>query len=150
MRAQVSNGPSWAGSGTIPCSPAKSEVSHLTPALTVSVHVSGCPMVRKNKPLPYEPLGIISRSFDQILLELEKLEELDCFRQHAPLESAQLAVQEVRSWTLSEILEVLHEREEGEWMRLGRLRVAREKRLEKRADTRMPRNQRKRGRKSKR
>ena len=54
-------------------------------------------MITKNKPLLYESLGIISRSFDQILLELEKLEELDCFRQHAPLKSAQLAVREVRS-----------------------------------------------------
>jgi hypothetical protein len=99
----------------------------------------------KSLPLPFESLRRISRSFEQILLELKQLEELDCFRQHAPLKSAQLAVREAQSWTLSEILDILHEREESEWMRLGRLRVAREKRLEKRADIRTSRTQRKRG-----
>ena len=34
---------------------------------------------------------------------------------------------------MSEILEVLHEREEGDWMRLGRLRSVQVERLERRA-----------------
>jgi hypothetical protein len=88
-------------------------------------------MKTENTPLTYEALGTISRSFEQILLVLEQLEQLDWFRQHAPMKSVTLAVRDVRAWTLSEILDVLHQREEGEWMRLGRLRIAREKQLEK-------------------
>ena len=103
-------------------------------------------MKTKNTPLPYESLCTISRSFEQILLVLEQLDQVDWFRQHAPMKSVTLAVREVRAWTLSEILDVLHQREEGEWMRLGRLRIAREKQLERRADIRKPRTQRKRRR----
>ena len=103
-------------------------------------------MKPKNTPLPYESLCTISRGFEQILLEFEHLEQLDWFRQHAPMKSVAQAVREVRAWTLSEILDVLHQREEGEWMRLGRLRIAREKQLEKRADSRKPRTRRKRER----
>ena len=80
--------------------------------------------------------------FEQIFLEFEHLEQLDGILQHVTKKSVTLAVREVRVWTLSEILDVLHQREENEWMRLGRLRIAREKRLEKRA--RKPRTQRKR------
>jgi hypothetical protein len=97
----------------------------------------GCRVMKpKNKPLPYESLCTISRGFEQILLELENLEQLDWFRQHAPMKSAAQAVREVRAWTLSEILDVLHQREEGEWMRLGRLRNAREKLLDRGDDVR--------------
>jgi hypothetical protein len=103
-------------------------------------------MKTKNSPLPYESLCTIGRGFEQILLEFEHLGQLDWFRQHAPMKSVALAVREVRAWTLSEILDVLHQREENEWMRLGRLRIAREKRLEKRADIRKPRTPRKHGR----
>jgi len=105
-----------------------------------------CVMKTKNAPLPYESLCTIGRGFEQILKEFEHLEELDWFRQHAPMKSVRLAVREVRAWTLSEILDVLQQREEGEWMRLGRLRIARERRLEKRFDSRKQRTQRKRGR----
>jgi hypothetical protein len=103
-------------------------------------------MKTKNAPLPYESLCTIGRGFEQILKEFEHLEELERFRQHAPMKSVTLAVREVRAWTFSEIFDVLHQREEGEWMRLGRLRIAREKQLEKRADSRKPRTQRKRER----
>ena len=103
-------------------------------------------MKTKNAPLPYESLCTIDRGFEQILNELQQLEELDWFRQHAPMKSVARAVREVRAWTLSEILDILHQREECEWMRLGRLRIAREKQLEKRVESRKPRTQRKRGR----
>jgi hypothetical protein len=86
-------------------------------------------MKTNNPPLPFESL---CRSFDQILQEMKQLVRLDWFREYAPMKSVTLAVQEVRAWTLSEILDVLHQREKGEWMRPGRLRTAREKRLEKR------------------
>jgi hypothetical protein len=87
--------------------------------------------MKKSTLRPYESLGTISCSFEQILLDLGQLEQLTWFRQHAPMKSVIAAVRDVRAWTLSEILDVLHQREEGEWMRLGRLRIAREKQLEK-------------------
>lgn len=91
-------------------------------------------MKTKNTPLVYESLCTIDRSFEQVLRELERLDHLDCFRGRAPLKSVELAVRETRAWTLSEILDVLHEREEGEWMRLGRLRGAQEKPQQLRSD----------------
>jgi hypothetical protein len=36
------------------------------------------------------------------------------------MKSVALAVRETRAWTMSEILDVLHEKEEGQWTRLGR------------------------------
>jgi hypothetical protein len=87
-------------------------------------------MNTKKTQLLYDSLGTISRSFDQILQELQRLQQLDCFRGRAPIKSVDLAVRETRAWTLSEILDVLHQREECQWMRLGRLRRTHEKRLD--------------------
>jgi hypothetical protein len=70
----------------------------------------------------YESLSLINRSFEQILQELERIQQHDSFRKRAPIKSVELAVRETHAWTMLEILEVLREREEGEWMRLGRRR----------------------------
>jgi len=88
-------------------------------------------MKTNNPPAIYESLCTISRSFDQILNELERLDPFDGFRGRPPMKSVAAAVKETRAWTISEILDVLHQQEEREWMRLGRLRTAREKRLER-------------------
>jgi hypothetical protein len=87
--------------------------------------------MKKDTPLVYESLYTINRNFGQILQELERLAQLDWFGRRAPLKSVGLAVRETRAWAMSEILDVLHQREEREWMRLGRLRNAQEKRLER-------------------
>jgi hypothetical protein len=70
-------------------------------------------------PQIYDSLSVINRSFDQILQELERLQQVDCFRRRAPIKSVDLAVRETRAWTMVEILEVAREREESEWMRFG-------------------------------
>jgi hypothetical protein len=77
----------------------------------------------------YESLNTINRSFERIIEELERLEQLDWFRGRPPMKSVERAVRETRAWTMSEILDVLHQREESQWMRFGRLRSAREKHL---------------------
>ena len=81
-------------------------------------------MKTKTTPWVYDSLGTINRCFEQILEELERVQQLDWFRGSAPMKSVELAVRETRAWTMSEILDVLHQREESEWMRLGRLRSA--------------------------
>ena len=91
--------------------------------------VLGSPVKNKTSAaLVYDSLNVINRSFDQILQELERLQKADCFRRQAPIQSVELAVKETRAWTMFEILDVLHEREESEWMRIGRKRIRQESR----------------------
>lgn len=70
----------------------------------------------------YEALSHIDRSFRQILQELEQLQEVGGFKGRVSIKSVKLAVRETRAWTLFEILDVLHQREEDEWTRFGRAR----------------------------
>jgi len=76
----------------------------------------------------YEALSLINRSFGQILQELEGLRRLNCFRRPASIKSVELAVNETRAWTLFEILDVLHQHEEDEWARFGRMRARHDQR----------------------
>jgi hypothetical protein len=73
-------------------------------------------------PATYESLTLIDRSFEQILRELEHLQQLRWFRRRPPIKSVELAVRETRAWAMFEILDVLHQREESEWTKLGRAR----------------------------
>jgi hypothetical protein len=75
-----------------------------------------------NESLVCESLNIVARSFDEILKELERLQQLHWFRGRSPIKTLELAVKETHAWTLFEILEVLHERAEVEWTRYGRMR----------------------------
>ncbi len=70
----------------------------------------------------YEALSLINRSFGQILQELERLQQIGPFKGRALIRAVELAVKESRAWTLFEILDVLHQREEEEWTRFGRAR----------------------------
>jgi hypothetical protein len=74
----------------------------------------------------YEALSLINRSFGQILQELERLQQLHGFKGRPTIKSVELAIKETRAWTLFEILDVLHQREEEEWTRRGRARGRRE------------------------
>ena len=79
-----------------------------------------------NGSLIYEVLNLVNRSFDQTIQELERLQRLDCFGKRTPIKSVELAVRETHAWAMFEILEVLHERAESEWTRLGRMRSRQE------------------------
>jgi hypothetical protein len=74
----------------------------------------------------YESLNLINRGFEQIRLELERIQQHDLFRKRAPIRSVELAVKETHAWAMFEILDVLREHEEGEWTRLGRVRSRQE------------------------
>jgi hypothetical protein len=74
----------------------------------------------------YELLSRIDDSFEQVLQEIRRVEQLPRFRKQALIKPARRAVEEARAWTLFEILEVLHAREEEEWIRLGHERTRRE------------------------
>ncbi len=70
----------------------------------------------------YESLNLINRGFEQIHQELERIQQHDWFRNRTPIRSVELAARETHAWTMFEVLEVLREREEDEWTRLGRAR----------------------------
>ncbi len=74
----------------------------------------------------YDSLVLINRGFEQILQELDRLQRHDWFRKRAPIKSVELAVKETRAWTMFELLEVLRDRQEEVWTRLGRVRSRQE------------------------
>src|SRR5580658_9921556 len=88
----------------------------------------------------YEALNLINRSFRQILQELERLQQLHGFKGRPTIKSVELAIKETRAWTLFEILDVLHQREEDEWTRFGRTRDRQEQAEAKRKPRRAQRN----------
>jgi len=95
----------------------------LTSSPAASVHVSLVAHMKTksaNELLMYEALSLINGSFGQILQELERLQQLHGFKGRPTIKSVELAVKETRAWTLFEILDVLHQREEDEWTRFGR------------------------------
>jgi hypothetical protein len=96
--------------------------AQLTCSAAASVHVCGAPMKMNDASnvLIYDAIAVVNRSFDQILQNLERLQQFDCFGKRTPIKSVELAVKETRAWTMFEIMEVLHEREESEWTRYGR------------------------------
>jgi len=75
----------------------------------------------------YELLSDVNRSFDEILVGLERIQKSSWFRERQLIQTVELAVRETQAWTTFEILEVLHERVERDWTRLGQLRNRREK-----------------------
>jgi hypothetical protein len=77
---------------------------------------------RSNELSVYESLSLIDRNFRQVLQELEQLQQHHGFKRRPTINSVELAVKETRAWTLFEILDVLHQREEDEWTRFGRVR----------------------------
>jgi hypothetical protein len=88
----------------------------------------------------YEALNLINGSSGQILQELERLQQVDGFKGRESIKSVELAVKETRAWTLFEILDGLHQREEEEWTRFGRTRDRQEQAEAKRKPRRAQRN----------
>jgi hypothetical protein len=97
----------------------------LTRPTSTSLHVGLVNPVKTNKTSAtsiYRSLKIINRRFEKILQEFERIQQLDCFRKQPAIKSVELAVKETRAWTMFEILEIVHGREESEWTRFGRRR----------------------------
>lgn len=96
----------------------------LTSPGIASVHVFGVSMktTTQSASASYESLNQINRGFEQIRQELDRIQQHPLFRKRAPIQPVVLAVKETHAWVMFEILEILREHEEGEWIRLGRVR----------------------------
>jgi hypothetical protein len=89
------------------------------------------------KVLVYEALAALNRDFEQVLRDLERLEELRVFPhrwQHKFLKTWRVTLEETRAWANFEVVEILHQREEREWVGFGRIRQRSEKPSESPAD----------------
>ena len=82
------------------------------------------------KPLVYEALATLNRHFEQVLWDLEQLRALGLFPdrlQRKFLKACRATLEETRAWANFELVEILHQREERDWFRFGRLRQQGEK-----------------------
>ena len=93
------------------------------------------------KVLVYEALATLNRDFEQVLCDLERLEELRVFPhrwQRKFLKTWRATLEETRAWANFEVVEILHQREEREWVSFGRLRQRSETSSEPPADMAVP------------
>jgi hypothetical protein len=81
------------------------------------------------KSLVYDSLAGFNHAFAQVLQNLRTLEKL-CSLQHDFFSGLQVALEETRAWANYEVLGRLHDREEIDWGRFGRLRRQWEKKNE--------------------
>jgi hypothetical protein len=93
------------------------------------------------KVLIYEALATLNRDFEQVVGDLERLEELRLFParwQRNFLKAWRATLEETRAWANFEVVEMLHEREEREWVGFGRIRQRSEKSSGAPADIMVP------------
>ena len=81
------------------------------------------------KQVVYEILSGLNQRFEQTMLDLYRIRELGVVRR-AVIGELQDVLEETRAWANFEVIEVLHEREQADWDRFGRLRRRWEKKYE--------------------
>jgi hypothetical protein len=69
----------------------------------------------------YETLHSLNQAFEQVLADLGRLRELH-FLHRGLVRQFQVVVEETRAWANFELVGVLHDREQDDWTRFGRLR----------------------------
>lgn len=77
------------------------------------------------KTLVYDALANWNRDFEQVLDDLQRLEALRLFRrrwQRKFLKEWRATLEETRAWANFEVIEVLHQTEEREWVWFARIR----------------------------
>src|SRR5260370_1522919 len=79
--------------------------------------------------LVYDNLASFNQAFAQVLQNLRTLKKL-CSLQHDFSSSLQATLKETRAWANYEVLGSLHDREEIDWGRFGRLRRQWQKKYE--------------------
>jgi hypothetical protein len=82
------------------------------------------------KPWFMKPSAGCNRNFEQALQDLERLATLDLFTdrwQRRAFKACRATMEETRAWTNFEVIEVIHQREEREWVRFARIRQKAEK-----------------------
>ena len=78
----------------------------------------------------YDALAGFNRNFEQVLQDLERLATLDLFPEwwrRRVFKASQATLEETRAWVNFELIEVLYQREEREWVHFARLRKRAEK-----------------------
>jgi hypothetical protein len=83
------------------------------------------------KVLVYEAVAGFNRNFQLVLKDLERLATFDLFPapwQRRVFKLCRAALEEARAWANFELLEVLYQKEEREWVRFARIRQRAEKR----------------------
>jgi len=75
----------------------------------------------------YEVLYSLNQGFEQVLADLRQLQEFPFFRREM-LRALSVVVEETRAWANSEVVEIMHGREQADWAYFGRLRHHWEKR----------------------
>jgi hypothetical protein len=76
----------------------------------------------------YETLHAINQGFEQVLIDLGRLDRLG-FRDDF-VGSCRVIVEETRAWANFEVVEALERREQSDWERFSRLRRESEQKLE--------------------
>jgi hypothetical protein len=111
------------------------------------------PGLSKNTPkvLIYEALAVLNRHFEDVLLDLKGLAALGIFPnrwQRQFLKACRATLEEARAWANFELVEILHQMEERDWVAFARIRQRRENAGEDSGDVLLPPelNQRKRRR----
>jgi hypothetical protein len=85
------------------------------------------------KSVAYEALSALNQHFEQALQNIDSLRQMGLFDtrfRRESVKSCQAAIEETRSWINFEITESLHNREERDWARFGRIRQQRERKSE--------------------
>jgi hypothetical protein len=85
------------------------------------------------KSLAYEALSALNQNFDQVLQSLDRLRGLGLFNnrfRRDSLKTCQATIEETRAWVNFEVVEALHDREEHNRTRFGRIRYQVEKKFE--------------------
>jgi hypothetical protein len=75
----------------------------------------------------YETLHSLNQDFERVLSDFLRLQELPFLRREF-LNHFQVVMEETRAWANFEITEAMHQREQDDWARFGRLRHRWEKR----------------------
>jgi hypothetical protein len=82
------------------------------------------------KALVYDALATLNQDFEQVLADLERLQGLRLFPRrwhHRVLKAWRAALEETRASVNFEVDEILHQREERDWVGFGRIRQRLEK-----------------------
>ena len=69
----------------------------------------------------YETLYALNRDFDQVVVHLERLQELGMFQQQDLGNIFPVIVQETRAWANMELVEALRPLEQDDWTHFNRL-----------------------------
>ena len=81
----------------------------------------------------YETLHSLNEAFEQVLTDFRRLQEFPFFRRQL-LRALSVVVEETRAWANYELIETMHQREQADWAKFGRLRNRWEQRYKDSSD----------------